>query len=378
VRFFDGRSAYFSLAHPKHVPLLNAVLLFQKVMSVLSKIFAVFLLIFAMASWAQAAPAADGGRQVWGISMDNDLFVPLASSDRDFTGGLALTWSAGPGANTNWFLDGLLAHADRALAGNAVARPPATTSAEFGLYGFTPDDIEQTQVIANDRPYASLVYISASRVYPLAKGNSISTGLTLGVLGSDLVGDVQNELHRWLGNDVAQGWDNQISDGGELTARYHIAHHHYWDRDPGDARFKTTVFSSIGYLAEVGIAISTRRGLINSPDHRFNPELIAYGERLNEITTTPYRGRESYLWGGISLKARLYNAFLQGQFRDSVHSLNQDDLRPLIAEAWLGYTFTFGEHYRASYVLRAQSSELNGGKGDRGHVWGGIVLSRSL
>src|SRR5690606_39012728 len=134
------------------------------------------------------------------------------------------------------------------------------------------------------------------------------------------------ELHGWLGNQPIKGWDNQISDGGEPTARYQIAHHHYWATKPSSARYKTTVFSSVGYLTEIGVALSTRRGLISSPDHRFNPELIAYGERVNDAAATPYQGKERYFWGGVTLKARLYNAFLQGQFRDSAHTLNYGDL----------------------------------------------------
>lgn len=317
-------------------------------------------------------------KKVWAISMDNDLFVPLTTRDRDFTGGMALTFSEA-GGNENWRpLDALLGRIDRKLMNDIIMRPADTRSMEFGFYGFTPDAIEKADPVLHDRPYASLVYFSTSRMYPRANGNSISTSLTLGILGSDVVGSAQNELHRWLGNQSVKGWRHQISDGGEITARYQIAQHHYWKNQRADVRYKTTVFSSLGYLTEVGVALSSRRGLISSPDHRFNPELISYGERVNDAAATPYQGKENYFWGGIALKARLYNAFLQGQFRSSAHTLDYSDLRPLIAEAWLGYTLTIGRDYKVSYVMRAQSSEIKGGTGDRGHVWGGLVLSRSM
>ena len=339
------------------------------------------IILILGASWALPAFAENTARpakQVWAVSMDNDLFVPFGSRDRDFTGGLALTYSEA-GGSENWRpMDALLGSIDHTLVPDAISQPADITSMEFGFYGFTPDAIEQIEIAANDRPYASLVYFSTNRMYPLANGNSISTALTVGVLGANFVGAAQNELHGWLGNQPIKGWDNQISDGGEPTARYQIAHHHYWATKPSGARYKTTVFSSVGYLTEIGVALSTRRGLISSPDHRFNPELIAYGERVNDAAATPYQGKERYFWGGVTLKARLYNAFLQGQFRDSAHTLNYGDLRPLIAEAWLGYTFTVGHQYKVSYVLRAQSSEIKDGAGDRSHVWGGVVLSRSI
>lgn len=49
----------------------------------------------------------------------------------------------------------------------------------------------------------------------------------VGCAGSDIVRDVQNELHRAAGNDEVRGWRNQISDGGELAAHYQTAHHDY-------------------------------------------------------------------------------------------------------------------------------------------------------
>lgn len=341
----------------------------------------VIIMIVLASSWAQVVFADNNkrtGKQVWAVSMDNDFLVPLASSDRDFTGGMALTYSGESGAKHWRPIDALLGIIDRTVTPNTTLETAATTSFELGFYGLTPDATEQADIVENDRPYASLIYASASRMYLLANGDSISTAFTLGVLGADLVGSAQNELHRWIDNKPVQGWHNQISDGGELTARYQMAYHHHWHSERAPARYKTTLFSSVGYLTEFGVALSTRRGLISSPDHRFNPELISYGERVNESVATTHRGKESYFWGGIALKVRLYNAFLQGQFRDSAHTLDYQDLRPLVAEAWLGYTFTIGHQYKASYVVRAQSSELATGAGDRSHVWGGIVLSRSI
>lgn len=316
---------------------------------------------------------------VWAISIDNDLFVPFSSSDRDFTGGAAFTYSGAKGFG-NWrYLDEVLGRVDSVFSFSGKKMEAITPSIEFGFYGFTPDEIERARDIDYDRPYASLVYLSISRQYPMrSNGSSISTSLTFGVLGLDVVEAAQNEVHRIVGNDSEIGWRDQISDGGELTARYQVAYHDYWGDNTSSSRFKTTYFSSLGYLTEVGVAISTRRGLINSPDNRFNPELITYGERVNDTLATPNQGKERFFWGGVGFKARLYNAFLQGQFRNSPYTLDYEGLRPLIVEGWLGYTITLGEKFKLSYVLRAQSSELIGGAGDRGHVWGGFVFSGAL
>ena len=338
-------------------------------------------LTFTTFTSASAAPDfQDHDQQAWAISLDNDLFRPT-HTDRDFTAGLALTYSGRQGLHywqgfdsTLGALDGLYGlhkgHSDQALL---------VPSIEFGIYGFTPDKIESPAIIADDRPYASLMYLSASRTYRAGPdADAWTTSLTLGVLGLNAFEEAQNTVHRAIGSDQALGWDHQISQGGELTARYQVAYHHFWNPASPSLQFKTTYFGSVGYLTEAGIALSTREGRISSPDYRFNPELISYGERVNDVADTPFGGRENYFWGGVSLKARAYNAFLQGQFRHSDHTFSAGQLRPVLAEAWIGYTASFSPALKLSYVLRAQSSEIRDGAGDRSLVWGGFVLSQSL
>lgn len=347
----------------------------------IAHIFAQLIIVVGLASLAiePAWPAGEPPDDVWAVSVDNDLFVPKHSSDRDFTGGLALTYSREDGARGWAPLDNGLSFFDK-LAGHHIkgSQAPATSSIELGLYGFTPSEIDAVDLTPDDRPYASLAYLSASRLYAVRGGDkAISSSLTIGLLGLDAFESMQTRIHRATGTAEPQGWHNQISDGGELTARYQLALHDYWNLNTATSRFKTTYFSSVGYITEAGIALSTRQGLISSPDNRFNPELITYGERVNEALATPGQGTERFFWGGVAVKARLYNVFLQGQFRSNNHALNFEDLRPVILEAWLGYTFSLTDRTKISYVVRAQTSEIRSGAGDREHLWGGIVLSRS-
>src|SRR5690625_7604633 len=119
---------------------------------------------------------------------------------------------------------------------------------EVGTYGFTPDDIQSADVLASDRPYASLVYISSSRMYALSANRRISTTLTWGVLGTHLFGELQRRMHRAVANQPIHGWQHQITDGGHLIGRSQIAHHNYWQADDVRSRISTTVCSSVGYL----------------------------------------------------------------------------------------------------------------------------------
>jgi len=332
------------------------------------------------AGQATAATGTAADKQAVAVSLDNDLFVPTGT-DRDFTAGFALTYAGRPGVKYWQGLDDGLAALDRLHGLDAQGHESSlvTPAIEIGAYGFTPEDIEAHDVQQDDRPYASLLYVSASRIYQASSGrNAWSSAITIGVLGTSVFEDVQQGVHNATNSEKSRGWGHQISDGGELTARYQTAYHQYWNISSPSVELKTTYFGSVGYLTEGGIALSTRSGQISSPDYRFNPELISYGERVNDAATTPYSGRESYFWGGVALKARAYNVFLQGQLRDNDHELHANDLRPVLAEAWVGYTVSLSREIRFSYVLRAQTSEIKKGEGDRNLLWGGLVLSKSL
>ena len=248
-------------------------------------------------------------------------------------------------------------------------------SHEFGFFGFTP---KGNVFNADDRPYASLIYFSSS-IEQLDLANNIAwkSSLTVGVLGLGFVGNVQNRLHSALGVDEAQGWDTQVSDSGEMTGRYVIARQQYIEGLSDSFEVKSTLQASLGYLTETSWSLSVREGKVLSPWASFNPELISYGEK-STYSSNAEATNEHYFWAGVTLKARFYNVFLQGQFRDSAHTYSQSELRPLIAEAWAGYTFAFKSGYRISYVLRGQTSEIKQGDGDRNLLWGGLVISKTI
>ena len=90
------------------------------------------------------------------------------------------------------------------------------------------------------------------------------------------------------------------------------------------------------------------------------------------------RVTESYFWAGVSFKLHAYNAFLEGQFRDSEVSYDGDDINRGIVEACLGYTLALDDGYSFTYSIRGHSSEINRGDGDRNVIWGGILISKSI
>lgn len=308
----------------------------------------------------------------WAITLDNDILVP-ASRDQDYTYGLNIKAA---GDQTPHFFGSLhrpLGAIDHWIG---LSNQPASTNRdiEYGLYGFTPEQIDQSAANHDDRPFASIVYTTSSHTYTdHDTGATWRTALTIGVLGLDLVGDTQNEIHRLTNSDPARGWDQQISDGGELTGRYSIAKQTtLLTPTPGIAVTSTTQ-GSIGYITEASWGINLMIG-DTTPHSGPNPALTTYAEQAAQTLGNTQLSTHHFV-AGFAVKARLYNAFLQGQFRDSAVDYDHGDLNHTLLEGWIGAGRHFGRHWQVNYLLRGHSSEITTGSGDRNVIWGGLTLS---
>lgn len=313
----------------------------------------------------------------WSISFENDILAG-GSQDMDYTYGLNFTYKGDAVASFPISPRRLHKAIDQALNFTPLTHKTTSESLEFGVYGFTPDEVNAANIISGDRPYASLVYLSSNRTQ-VAKNfqYALTTRLSIGALGLDLVGDSQNIVHKIIGSNQANGWSHQISDGGELTAKYSVALQQNWNLQTKNLELKSTYSASVGYISEASYSISFRAGNIQSSWWSFHPDLALYGEQ--SVPSTPKHTQlESYLWGGVSIKARVHNAFLQGQFRASEHTYAFADLNHALVEAWLGYTLSYKNGISVSYVLRGHSSEIKAGQGNRSLYWGGLVFSKSF
>lgn len=259
-----------------------------------------------------------------------------------------------------------------------IDNPVEANKIDYGLFGFTPENITQAALKQGDRPYASLVYTSSSHErYDVANEVSWTSTLTVGFMGFSIVGDIQHAIHANINSDRPRGWQNQISDGGELTVHYNLARQQliYQSSDAG-LELKSTLQGSAGYITEASWNLSLRAGSIQSPWVSFNPELTSYGEK--SISSDLGRVVEHYFWTGIAVKARAYNAFLQGQFRNTLVSYDSDELNHSIVEAWVGYRVGLSSGYSITYSIRGHTSELKRGIGNRNVVWGSLQFNRNF
>ena len=332
--------------------------------------------------WAQPQPVAaevSSEPPVSGvrIQIDNDLFA-ARNSDRDYTGGFAVTVSGLAATDNALSLDPLLTRID-ALLGVQDPEAMIRHAQQIGLLAFTPTDIGTFRAQRNDRPYASLLLIANGRIQ-VAPNNRVAWASTLsvGALGLSASKDIQNAVHEVVGSPQANGYDHQISAGGEPTARYTLARHQLVVANPSSTLdVKTTVQGSIGYLTETSAAVSMRIGRFSSPWWSSAPEQTDYlGAPLPvEMSRS---APELYVLTGARIKARAYNAFLQGQFRHSDVRYSASELEPVLVEAWIGVVTQLGSQTQASYLLNYQSREVRHGPAARDAVWGAVQLVHSF
>jgi hypothetical protein len=318
------------------------------------------------------------------VQIDNDLFAG-GEKDRDYTGGFGITISGERAREGLLSLDPLLRRLDELSTGAANTDPENIEAGnvhyarQIGLMAFTPSNTLVTEVQPDDRPYASLLFVSNGRVSVDAddRGAWISS-LTVGVLGLSVSESLHSAVHEVVGSERPRGYDHQISAGGEPTARYTLARQNLWIADPsGLVDVKTTVQGSVGFLTETSASISLRAGRFNSPWWGFAPELTDY--MAAPVPAESHRGgREFYVFAGARVKARAYNAFLQGQFRHSDVQYSASEIEPLLAEAWIGVVTQILDQTQLSYALHYQTAELRDGPASRDSLWGAVQLTHAF
>jgi len=313
----------------------------------------------------------------WQLNIDNNIFQRYMK-DRDYTGGIAFT-ASGSRAQSGWLnIDPVRAWIfDNIPLVNNTDTVIKKHSVQYGFVFFTPDDITATQPILDDRPFASLFYISNIEltVQP-SKNRAYRSSLSLGLLGLEIAGDIQRILHEMTGSDEASGWDNQISAGGEPTAMLTLSVQHKQSKTTNH-QLSTHMEVNAGYTTDINAGVNWRWGRLNTPWWSFNPSHYEY----IASAATSARGvtgskPEFYIFAGANIKYRFYSALLQGQFRNSVHTLERNQVEQTLASLTAGATREFGDNLRISLFVRGVSPEIKGPNA-RNLWWASLVINRA-
>lgn len=320
----------------------------------------------------------------WGVILDNDAGIS-SSSDRDYTAGVAVTLGGSRTAEYRFSLDPILSRLNRFA--NVDRQFPQTSTKhlmQIGLMLFTPELDYTGTPRAGDRPFANLLFIENSQFGIDAGGKrAYQSTLAVGILGTNIGEAIQNGVHR-LGNFSNTGeYGNQISDGGELTARYAVSRQSLLlsrsTTRGNDIQLKYSVEGDIGFLTEGSATLAARWGRFERPWWTFAPSRSKYLPQATPGSKDRFRPSSSgdfYLWGAITVRARAYNAFLQGQFRDSDVTFSGSQLNHVLGEVSIGVSRRFGNAVEVGLAAHYQTNEIKRGAGARNVRWGGLSIYR--
>lgn len=181
-----------------------------------------FALLFAAPVAARAQPLDalyDLGPACWNFTFENDLF---AGEDTGYTNGVGITYATrdfesfnSAGSVPGW----MSALFGRTYIETAPERRRAAAHMFFQMMQ-TPEDITRPELQRDDLPYVGLLAYQGT-MYSWNRRDADQLSAYLGWVGSGAVGEqAQSGVHRLIGADQPEGWDNQI--GNEPVVRLEL------------------------------------------------------------------------------------------------------------------------------------------------------------
>ncbi|HEU4365580.1 MAG TPA: lipid A-modifier LpxR family protein [Candidatus Krumholzibacteria bacterium] len=335
------------------------------------------------------------------ILVEQDQFAGQRNEDRNYTMGVGFqfpgswsnTWARGALQKPRALFDALFG-IDRKRTKNALEGRSAGFSFEnhsflFGNTAFTPDSLNTTRPVYGDRPYSSLLFYTVSKAQVLRSGSGedldtvLRTEFTFGILGLRISEEVQTWIHGEIrkhnGKEVPYdplGWPNQVSDGGEPTARFGASYQRL-TVNKRYADFSWKGEGNLGYYTNVAAGALTRLGWIDTPFWMFDPAPLVAVNEARETADRMRRGTrgwEAYAFAGGRCRLVAYNAMLQGQFRESVHTLDPSQIERVLFEFETGIRAGY-RGWSVTWVTGAGRSPEHRLPEARSHYWGGIFVS---
>lgn len=316
--------------------------------------------VLSSAGLAQTSPGLDP-KGTLSVTYENDKF---GNTDRQYTNGFRLSYLSATTEIPDW-MDRLRGDLAPVLSSSGAVR----WGLSFGQNLYTPDDTGRRTLITDDRPYAAWTYFSFSLMTDT--GDRLDTlALDLGVIGPVALGEeVQNNVHRLVGVDTAEGWDNQLRNEPGVNLVYERRWRMGRQFGIGDLGVDMTpqASASLGNVFTHAAAGAVFRLGADLPSDygppRIRPALAGGGL---------FRGVDGlgwYLFAGFEGRAVLRDITLDGNsFRDS-HNVNKE---PLVGEAQLGFAVTWN-NTRLAFTYDLRTREFEGQ--DRNVRFGSLSLS---
>lgn len=337
-----------------------------------------FLVCFGLVR-GQDAPSVDQLESPgpWSLNLyfENDLF---ADTDQQYTNGTKISWvspDVSEYVETNFAV--LTEFVDREMRFLSESYDFKNLAFSIGQNMYTPEDIETTELIETDRPYAAWLYLSAGFH---AKNDRVQDTfeIQLGMVGPAALGEeIQNFVHDLRDIPKAQGWDNQIRNepGLNLVSERRVR----LEADNTGMGWEADAIASGGFVlgnvsSYLNLGIEGRVGY-NLPQDFGTTHIRPGGETNIPFIDERFRGMRTEQDFGVLLFASVEgrvvgrDIFLDGNtFRDS-HSVDKE---PLVADLALGVKFKL-KSFKVSYsmVHRTKQFKLQ----PEAHTFGSVMVS---
>ncbi|MBX3465450.1 MAG: lipid A deacylase LpxR family protein [Planctomycetes bacterium] len=285
------------------------------------------LVILGGPSWAQVEPPSR-----FTLTWENDAF---ARTDRHYTNGLSLALA---GRLDPWVLPAWL------------RGEQAEWGLEVGQRIYTPERLEATDVVVDDRPYAGWSYLGLSvtrRASSLGWEDTIE--LRLGVIGpSSGAQEVQELAHSFNASQLPRGWRHQLRDEPGIVLSYRAGVRALRGEAAGlsfdvTPRFGISV-GNVATFASVGVSLRCGLGV---------PDELSDTARVQPIRL--------YVTASAEVRFVGYDLFLDGGlFRRGSHRVEKE---PLVADASLGLILAVHDRLSVSYTHTIRTPEFVGQSG---------------
>ncbi|MDP1901020.1 MAG: lipid A deacylase LpxR family protein [Rubrivivax sp.] len=336
------------------------------------------------------------------VRLENDLFV---DTDRNYTNGAALTAVSRDIAGslrTECLPAPVRLHAELIKWLNpgfwSDAGGPAHSQnvvVKFGQSIYTPNDPLRTDLIADDRPYAGLLYVGMSwnrRTHAAHSDTEMldTREITLGVIGPwSLARQAQNLIHDAVGSERFLGWDHQLKNEPALQGVMDRKFRGYRGDGATTPGFSADSIRSIGLRlgnieTSVSAGIEGRIGW-NLPND-FGTYPIRPGAENRSPSSASLRGGSNeatgiasgpragvHLFGMLEAKFVAHDFSLDGNLFRSSHQVTR---RPWVAQAAVGLSaqgLVAGHGVKLAVMRVYRSPEFR--EQPSNHAYGSVALS---
>ena len=287
---------------------------------------------------------------------ENDRF---GGTDRNYTNGNRISY-----LSPTQSIGDVAARAAQTLLG-----ADGTDNVRYGLaLGhsiFTPEDTRASAPRPNQHPYAGYIYGEAA--IQVERPQRLETlTLQMGLVGEAAGGEfVQNNFHRLIGVDEAQGWDNQLKTEPAFMISYDRSFRSIFDWEAGEGDWLD------GYGVDITPSLGASLGNVSTQAQfgltfRFGEDLRQdFGPpRVRPALAgggffTPKDNFSWYIFAGVAGRAVAYNMFLDGNLlRSGGPSV---DRRPVVADFQLGIAMQLHDIQLSwTYVTRTEEFKTQG------------------